>query len=239
MSLRTNRAGAVLEPRSGVPNRPAPSDSDITNVDIVVYVLATLGGAERTLYSEEIAAKSYEVAPSRFSWRLEIYRNWPDKYVAKTALEDAKKAEYGALVEGSYALDPAKDGWRLTTAGVKWARENSARVEAGLAIKSAPIPKREAERFRREIRGQRLFREFLKSRSIHGEAVYLFTDLLRCTPDAAPDLIAAKFNRVKAMAELIQDRDISEFVSACARAFPQFGDNLTRPSSLGPKEVAK
>ena len=178
MSLRTNQAEAVFDPKSGVPRRPAPSDSAVTNVDIVVYVLATLGGAERTLYSEEIAARSHEVAPARFSWRLKIYQNWPDKYVVKTALEDAKKAEYGALVEGSYALDVAKDGWRLTAAGVKWARENSARVEGTLAIKSTPLPKREAERFRRGIRGQRLFREFLKSRSVQKAAIYLFTDLL-------------------------------------------------------------
>jgi len=32
----------------------------------------------------------------------------------KTALEDAKKEEYGHFVDGAYNLDAAKDGWRLT-----------------------------------------------------------------------------------------------------------------------------
>ena len=78
--------------------------SEVSNVDIVVYVLGLLGGAEKTVYSEEVAAKCYEVAPTRFSWRLPAYRakGWPDKYVVKTALEDAKKDKYGALVDGGY-----------------------------------------------------------------------------------------------------------------------------------------
>lgn len=69
--------------------------NEISNVDVAVYILATLGGAEKTVYSEHIAAKCYEVAPGRFSWRLPDYREkgWPDKYIVKTALEDAKKDE--------------------------------------------------------------------------------------------------------------------------------------------------
>src|SRR5687767_12516037 len=96
-------------------------NEDITNVDIVVYALAILRGAERTVHSEDIAAKCYELAPSRFSWRLAAYRDkgWPDKYIVKTALEDAKK-EHSALVEGAYTLDTAKDGWRLTPKGASW-----------------------------------------------------------------------------------------------------------------------
>jgi len=51
----------------------------LTNVDIVVYVTAVLGGAEKKVYSEVIAAKCFELDPARFSWRLPDYRKWPDK----------------------------------------------------------------------------------------------------------------------------------------------------------------
>lgn len=107
-----------------------PKADDISKVDMVVYALAVLGGAHSTIHSEDIAAKCYELAPSRFSWGMEKYksRGWPDKYIVKTALEDAKKDKYGALAEGTYALELSKDGWRLTPKGAKWLKRNLKRM---------------------------------------------------------------------------------------------------------------
>lgn len=207
--------------------------SDLTNVDIVVYAVAALGGAERTVSSEEIAARSYELAPSRFSWRRPEYREkgWPDKYVVKTALEDAKKPEYGALVEGVYALDLAKDGWRLTAEGAKWFQGNCSRIESALKIKQLTIPRKDADRFKRRLRDEPLFKEFLKARKVEASSVYAFTDMLRCSPDASPDVVAMKFGRMKTMAELIQDPDISEFLTACAASFSRFSSSAKQETS--------
>ena len=198
--------------------------AEFTNVDIVVYVIATLGGAERTVYSEDIAARSYELAPSHFSWRRQPYieKGWPDKYIAKTALEDAKKPEYGALVEGVYALDLSKDGWRLMPGGAKWFRDNCQRIESALNVKQPAIRQKDADRFKQRLRKEPLFREFLKSRKVDVTSVYAFTDMLNCSPDASPEVVAMKFGRMKAMAELVQDLDMSAFVAACAASFPQF-----------------
>jgi hypothetical protein len=196
--------------------------AELTKVEIVVYVIATLGGAERTVYSEDIAARSYELAASSFSWRRQPYiaKGWPDKYIAKTALEDAKKPEYGSLVEGVYALDLSKDGWRLTPQGAKWFRENSQRIESALNVKQPAMPKREADRFKRRLREQSLFRDFVRLGKLQATSWYSFTDMLNCSPDAAPEVVAMKFRRMKAMAELIQDPTISEFVAACEASFP-------------------
>jgi len=111
-------------------------NSAITNLDIAVYALAKLNGAEKKVKSEDIAAKCYELSPSRFSWRLALYREkgWPDKYIVKTALEDTKKEKNGGLVEGSYSLDLSKDGWQLTLAGAAWFRSNTKRIEKGLKL---------------------------------------------------------------------------------------------------------
>jgi hypothetical protein len=81
-----------------------PKVNEVSNVDVVVYVLALLGGVEKTVYSEDVAARCYEVAPSRFSWQLPKYRQkgWPDKYIVRAGLEDAKKEKHGALVVGAY-----------------------------------------------------------------------------------------------------------------------------------------
>ena len=196
--------------------------NDLSNVDIVSYVLAILGGTERSVFSEDIAARCYELAPARFSWRHEEYRKkgWPDKYITKTALEDAKKPEYGSLVEGGYALDLAKDGWRLTLAGVKWFQENSKRIASALNVRASSLPKKQAERFSRQVRGQPLFKKFLSTRAVEATSIYQFTDMLNCSPDAAPDVLRAKFQRLRALAELVEDGEISNFLGACAAAFP-------------------
>ncbi len=206
---------------------------DLTNVDIVVYAIATLAGAERTVYSEDIAARSYELAPSRFSWSQPMYRKkgWPDKYAVKTALEDAKKPEYGALVEGVYARDLAKDGWRLTPEGAKWFRDKRQRIEATLKVKHSEIPKKDVDRFKRQLRQAPLFHAFLKARKVEAASEYKFTDMLNCSPDASSEVVAMKFGRMKAMAELVQDPDISEFLAACTASFPRFSSGAQQETS--------
>lgn len=198
--------------------------SDLTNVDIVIYAIAALDGVKRTVSSEEIAARSYELVPSQFSWSRPEYREkgWPDKYVVKTALEDAKKPEFGALVEGVYARDLAKDGWRLTAEGAKWLRGNCSRIESVLKVKPLTIPRKDADRFKRQFRDEPLFKEFLKAQKLESSSVYAFTDMLRCSPDASPNVVATKFGRMRAMAELVQDPDILDFLAACAASFPRF-----------------
>ena len=197
---------------------------EISNIHIAVYALTDLGGAERTVFSEDIAARCYELAPARFGWRREPYRSkgWPDKYIARLALEDAKKPENGALVEGTYALELTKDGWRTTAAGVKWLRENRARVETALNIKQSGIAKKEADRFRRRLHEAPLFKRYVATGNVEPASVYQFTDMLNCSPDAALDVVATKFRRVCVLAELVQDAQISDFLAACRAAFPQF-----------------
>jgi hypothetical protein len=196
--------------------------NEISNVDVTVYVLATLGGAEKTVYSEHIAAKCYELAPARFSWRLRDYREkgWPDKYIVKTALEDAKKNEYGGLVDGAYALDVAKDGWRLTTKGAMWFKENCTTVEKqmGLRTQHSSVPKRETQRFLKQMRSQLLYQVFSKG-GFEGTTRFAFTDMLNCSPDASEDAVISKFKRLRATAELVGHSEIVAFLDACKSKF--------------------
>lgn len=197
--------------------------NEISNVDVVVYVLATLSGAEKTVYSEHIAAKCYELAPARFSWRLPDYREkgWPDKYIVKTALEDAKKDEYGALVDGAYALDVAKDGWRLTTKGAMWFKENAAKVEnqIGLRTQHSSVSKREEQRFLKQMQSQQLYQAYCQAGGLDGATRFAFTDMLNCSPDASEDAIISKFKRLRATAELVGDSGVIRFLDACKEIF--------------------
>lgn len=201
--------------------------TSISNLEIAVYALAVLGGAERRVHSEDIAARCYKIAPDRFGWQRQEYRKkgWPDKYVVRFALEDAKKIKHGLLVEGAYALDLSKDGWRMTAAGMRWFRQNQARLEDSLKLEHPNIARREADRFRKQVKQVRessLFKRFAQTHKIDPKAVYQFTDLLNCSPDASLDVVAGKFRRLHAMAETTSDREVTVFLGACVVAFPQF-----------------
>jgi len=215
------------------------NDIQISNIDVAVYALARLGGAGRNVYSEDVAALCYELAPSRFGWRLEKYRKrkWPDKYVVRFALEDAKKPENGALVEGVYAVDLTKDGWRLTPGGVRWLQSARKRVETALRLGGSALPRRDAHHFKRQVRNQELFKRFVNTGTVDSANVYLFADLLTCSPDAPVEVVSAKFRRVQAMAELMRDRIVLTFLEACAHAFPQYR-LTTRSKSAVERETA-
>jgi hypothetical protein len=193
----------------------------VTNVDIVVYATAALDGAEKRVYSEQIAARCFALDPARFAWRLPEYRAWPDKYIVKTALEDAKKEEYGYLVDGAYNLDPARDGWRLTPNGAVWVRNNESRLEQhfGSTRPAKAITAKDQNRILRRIHDEPLYRHFVHKGSLADVSQYVFTDMLNCSPDASADVIVLKFRRLFASAELTGDEDAIGFLKACAERF--------------------
>lgn len=195
----------------------------ISKIDLVVYALAVLGGAHSTVHSEDIAAKCYELAPSRFSWGLEKYKRlgWPDKYIVKTALEDAKKDKYSSLVEGAYALEISKDGWRLAPNGAAWLKRNQKRIEHSLDDLSSPmkLDQKVKQRFLKNIRSQPLFRQFSKSGKISGSTQYEFRDMLSCSPDAIKEVVALKFGRLLSTAQLTEEEDVIRFLETCKHEF--------------------
>ncbi len=235
-----------------------PRKTSVSNVDVVVLALAKLGGATKKIMSEDIAAEACRLAargrspenrvfdptrrgeidfchrllaPDRFSWRLSKYRDlgWPDKECVRSGLEDAAKQKHGTLVEGDYATDLSKDGWRLTPAGVRWLENNTARVVQALDLNDAKIPKKDAARFIKALRDDPLFKLFL-GQGFADARMHHLTDMLNCSPDASRDIIIAKFERLQAMAALIGDPEIQTFLNACTDTFSRF---LRPPNRLG------
>ena len=199
---------------------PNDKSDALSNVDVAVYALAILGGAEKTINTEQIAAKCFELAAARFSWVLPAYRcKWPDKEIVRTALEDGKKEANGALVQGKHARDTSKDGWRITPKGVEWIKKNKTRIAKALKQKVPTLPKREAERFTKRLRADTAFKHFKETGSLYGVSSYMFTDMLGCAPDASNDIIGEKFSRLFATVKLVNDVDLIRFLEACERTF--------------------
>ena len=202
-----------------------PKDSDVARLkqdDIVILALGQLGGAHKKVFSEHVAAKAYEFAPQIFGWELPEFREkgWPDKEKIRVALIRLRSIDGGHLVDGQYYKDTSQDGWSLTPEGVQWLLGNEDRILKGLQrpIVKIKMPKQQAERFSKQLRRDPLFKRF-KEGQLAEESRYSFTDMLNCSPDASRDLIRDKFDRLRATAELIQQRDLIDFLMACEKQF--------------------
>ncbi len=194
-----------------------------TNIEIVVLALERCGGSSKKIFSEDIAAEAHRLAPDNFSWQLPKYREygWPDKYKVKNALEDAKKEENGGMVEGCNANDTSKDGWVLTASGVKWLADNRKALTKRLkiTIKKLPeIPKKERQRFLRQVKNDPLFIAYKKS-ELDEATSYQFTDMLNCSPDAPREIIESKFNRLQRLAQITEDKEVIDFFKACEQKY--------------------
>jgi len=49
----------------------------------------------------------------------------------------------------------------------------------------------------------------------------MFTDMLACAPDASKEIIRQKFERILSTANLVNDKEILQFLDACAKKFAQ------------------
>jgi len=174
------------------------------------------------MHTEHIAYESFKLSPNRFSWILQEYRQVPDKYVAKTTLEDAAQRKYGALVHGQYARDQSRDGWMLTPSGVRWLEEHGESIAKALAQAAPHKPKLsplEIKRFKSRMAKDRSFQIFKATGALDKVSHYMLADMLQASPDAPPDVLQHKFNHLLSTAQLAKDNDILTFLQACARQF--------------------
>jgi hypothetical protein len=80
----------------------------VSNTDIILLILADLGGGERAIDIEDIAEAAWKAVPARFSWPR--HQQYPDLDAVDVTLRAAKKNV--GLVTGA-----KKTGWMLTVTG--------------------------------------------------------------------------------------------------------------------------
>jgi hypothetical protein len=87
-------------------------DQGFSNPEIVTLAIYILGGAKQNIDTEDIAMKSYELAPTRFAWTK--YKDQVNLVNVRISLSDAKKPKkYG------YLCGSLTEGWSLSKKGVK------------------------------------------------------------------------------------------------------------------------
>ena len=109
--MRTNANGpsTLRKPEPESPNL------SLSNHEIVTLAVFLLGGRSRRVDTEDIAMRSNEIAPGRFTWRK--YPTQVNLELIRVYLSDAKKSE-----KGEYLMGSGTDGWLLTEAGFKFAK---------------------------------------------------------------------------------------------------------------------
>ena len=196
----------------------------LSNIDIALFALHKLGGAMRKVHTEHIAWEAYQLAPDRFSWRLPEYRErgFPDKTAVRYALEQAKKKEGGELVSGRGGGDVGGselEGWGFTPRGVEWMLQRETRISMALQEDTVDLHPRDVNRFLAKIKKEYAYSLYIKDKTLDSVTPYMFTDLLGCTPDASPEIVKKKYDRIIAMTTLVGDSEITEFLDRCKMKF--------------------
>lgn len=104
------------------------------NSEIVTIAIYNLGGEAEAIDIEDIAITSYDIDPSRFSWKK--YPDRIDLRVVQDALKDLKKKD-PQIINGSI-----RHGYILTKIGIDFAKKNplpDILVEAAPRQKSSEV----------------------------------------------------------------------------------------------------
>lgn len=100
---------------------PKDLTGTLRQYELAALAVYLLGGATRSIDTEDAAVKCHQIAGGIFAWQK--HKDQINLELVRVSLSDAKKAKYGGLLSGS-----GREGWRLSSRGLDWIR---ARKEAG------------------------------------------------------------------------------------------------------------
>jgi len=195
------------------------------NSEIVLYALYLLGGAERTVHTEDIAAQVFRYPLGRQRFRWSRYPQYPDKERVAKALRRLKATAGRSFVQGREnvgAKNDRRDGWVLTPEGVDFVKAAERRLAEAIRTASGFRLSYDADAFRRRVTSSPCFRAYRRRRSFQGTPDHVFSDLLYCLPDSPNTKVRAAYEKLLATAKAINAADIVEFLEAAKENFKSF-----------------
>ena len=189
-----------------------------TNVDVVAFAVAALGGVDGSVHLEHVSVKAAELSPGAFRWDLDEFAQRIDKDKVRVSLTDAQKAKYGGLVRAvapkRAGISKPTDVWRLIPDGVEWILENQVRLANALQTNQPGLKKGQAKRVRDRILGSELYVEYNRSGRVE-YSPFEFADLVEVSPDAQAGLIQRRYDELAAQVRLLGDTALKQFLSIC------------------------
>lgn len=177
-----------------------PKNKALSNHEIVTLAVFLLGGDTMRIDTEDVAVKSNELAPGRFTWR-----KYPEQINIKNIsafLWDARKPK-----NGSYLIGADNDGWMLTESGLNFAKARVGVLKSS-TLARAPLNSKERSLLRRERERLLATDAFVKFSANHAggisvqEAESFFRVDAYVTGDARMEKILRTKNRFGDDAEL-------------------------------------
>lgn len=189
-------------------------ERELTNIDVALFALFRLGGAERPIDTEEIAIECWNLVRERFCWKK--YPQYPEIEPARSALFDAAKLKNGKLVRGS----KKKTGWSLTIAGIDYVRSRLSLLEA-VAAGATIVASRhtELDRYFALLEKEPAYKKYVQAGSCETVEPHEFTQLLKCSLDTSAVFLRDRLEKLKAKAHQGERDDIVRFLTACEEHF--------------------
>jgi hypothetical protein len=199
----------------------SPRAAAVSNVELLTYVVALLGGIEAPVHLETVAVRAFELMPGAFRWDLDGFKTYIDKDKVRASLTDAEKASHGHLVRavGTTKAGQSKktDYWQLTRAGSDWLVQNGKRIAEALGAPQPGLKKGRAREIRERIVNSPLYERFARGGGL-SYSPYEFADLLECSPDASNRVVAERFEALQSQVRQLGERDLDVFLGRCQDA---------------------
>lgn len=195
------------------------SDQEMSNMEIAVFVLHQIGGAQRHIHTEDVALECYRLFPSKFSW--EKYPEHPDAEPARHGLFDASRAKYGRLTRGN-----KKIGWMLTPAGVDRARELMPLISnlKGTDVRIRAT-RQEEDRFLNALEKHPALQQFAKTGDFEGIRPHQIASFLQCSLDSGVEVMRRRAEQIQSRAYDKGRQVIIDFMAGCRQQYPElFGE---------------
>jgi hypothetical protein len=186
--------------------------------EVAVAAIYLLGGAERSIDTEDAAVKCHELAPKLFSWQK--YKDQINLELVRVGLSDAKKPKNGALLSGS-----GREGWRLTARGLDWiSNEGSGVVKAVRAGINSHSKAGSVDAVRRQRELERLLQSEAWSEWSDSGKVSLRTAraFFRSDENTSNKMLQIKVARLRAMFEY--DLKLTDFLKDAAKVVVEEGN---------------
>ena len=175
--------------------------------EVAVFAVYDLGGAGRSIDTEDIAVRCHAIAPHLFSWQK--YKEQINLEIVRVNLSNAKKPQNGRLLAGS-----GRAGWRLTSRGLDWVR---AREKAGVftapagraqsVSKAGSIDSVRRERERARVMASKAWSTWKTTKAINVQAA---EQIYRIDEYTTQQMTAIKVARLRAL--FGDEEELSEFL---------------------------
>lgn len=192
----------------------------LSNIDVVLYALNTLGGNNEKILTEDIALKCFSLAPSRFSWIL--YPQYPDLEPVRKALFRARSKNLGGLVIGRHGKtkeNQISDGWMMTPRGIEWFKKNTEKIELLLNKKEKNVRRTKVDQKIFGLKKSVAFKKFLRDGDSRDIEDFEFTDFLDANLDTPALILRDRVARILSLAASVKDEGLANFMNNAEKRF--------------------